>query len=63
MCIDISCIFIVLFGTARVGTPAAGTSMSIVHLQGDNNWGDDRSLYNKGQRWLHQEHIMGRVIG
>lgn len=31
--------------------------------KGDNNWGDDRSLYNKGQRWLHQEHIMGRVIG
>ncbi|KAK9807624.1 hypothetical protein WJX72_004588 [[Myrmecia] bisecta] len=31
--------------------------------KGDNNWGDDRSLYNKGQMWLHHEHIMGRVVG
>lgn len=31
--------------------------------QGDNNWGDDRSLYPPGMRWLHREHIMGRVAG
>lgn len=32
-------------------------------VQGDNNWGDDRALYNKGQMWLNREHIMGRVVG
>ena len=31
--------------------------------QGDNNWGDDRSLYPKGQLWLNKEHLMGRVLG
>lgn len=31
--------------------------------QGDNNWGDDRSLYPRGVRWLGRHHIMGRVIG
>lgn len=31
--------------------------------QGDNNHGDDRTLYNRGQIWLHQHHIMGRVVG
>lgn len=32
-------------------------------LQGDNNWGDDRSLYPKGQLWLNTGHIMGKVVG
>lgn len=32
--------------------------------KGDNNWGDDRALYQKGQRWLRgSEHVMGRVVG
>ena len=31
--------------------------------QGDNNWGDDRSLYPKGQLWLNPGHIMGKVVG
>ncbi|KAL6784694.1 SPC18 [Auxenochlorella protothecoides x Auxenochlorella symbiontica] len=31
--------------------------------KGDNNWGDDRSLYPRGVRWLGRHHIMGRVIG
>ncbi|KAK9813690.1 hypothetical protein WJX73_003835 [Symbiochloris irregularis] len=31
--------------------------------KGDANYGDDRALYNPGQKWLQQEHIMGRVIG
>jgi len=31
--------------------------------QGDNNWGDDRSLYPKGQLWLNPNHIMGKVVG
>ena len=30
-------------------------------VQGDANEGDDRLLYNRGQRWLKPEHIMGRV--
>lgn len=32
-------------------------------VQGDNNWGDDRSLYPKGQLWLNPGHIMGVVVG
>ena len=32
-------------------------------VQGDNNHGDDRSLYAPGQNWLNQKHIMGRVVG
>eukprot|EP00891_Asterochloris_glomerata_P008376 jgi/Astpho2/8376/fgenesh1_pm.00122_%23_26_t len=31
--------------------------------KGDNNHGDDRSLYAPGQNWLNQKHIMGRVVG
>lgn len=33
------------------------------HVQGDNNWGDDRALYNEGQQWLNLNHLMGRVVG
>jgi signal peptidase I len=32
-------------------------------MQGDNNSGNDRMLYNRGQRWLGQDHIMGRAVG
>ena len=31
--------------------------------QGDNNWGDDRALYSKGQQWLANDHVLGRVVG
>ncbi|KDD74426.1 hypothetical protein H632_c1322p1 [Helicosporidium sp. ATCC 50920] len=31
--------------------------------KGDNNWGDDRSLYPRGMHWLAPEHIQGRVVG
>lgn len=31
--------------------------------KGDNNYGDDRVLYAKGQQWLNKEHIMGRAVG
>ncbi|PSC70797.1 signal peptidase complex catalytic subunit SEC11A [Micractinium conductrix] len=31
--------------------------------KGDNNWGDDRSLYPRGQLWLNTGHIMGKVVG
>lgn len=31
--------------------------------QGDNNYGDDRLLYARGQEWLHMHHIMGRAVG
>lgn len=40
----------------------AGGKIDIL-TKGDNNWGDDRALYNKGQLWLNREHIMGRVVG
>ncbi|PNG99791.1 Signal peptidase complex catalytic subunit SEC11C, partial [Tetrabaena socialis] len=39
-----------------------GTHIDIL-TKGDNNYGDDRALYNKGQEWLHQQHIMGRAVG
>jgi len=31
--------------------------------KGDNNYGDDRLLYARGQDWLHMNHIMGRAVG
>jgi signal peptidase I len=31
--------------------------------KGDNNWGDDRSLYPPGMMWLHRDHVMGKVVG
>lgn len=33
--------------------------------KGDNNREDDRTglIYSPGQRWLQQQHIMGRVVG
>ncbi|KAK7327756.1 hypothetical protein VNO77_21847 [Canavalia gladiata] len=31
--------------------------------KGDNNPADDRALYNHGQHWLQQHHIMGRAVG
>ncbi|KAK2079951.1 hypothetical protein QBZ16_002346 [Prototheca wickerhamii] len=31
--------------------------------KGDNNWGDDRTLYPRGMKWLNREHIQGRVVG
>ena len=38
-------------------------SLRPCHVQGDNNWGDDRALYNEGQQWLNLNHLMGRVVG
>lgn len=44
--------------------PAAASERCLpTTLQGDNNWGDDRSLYPKGQLWLNTGHIMGKVVG
>ena len=37
--------------------------MLLVVLQGDNNAGNDRMLYNRGQKWLTGDHIMGRAKG
>ncbi|KAM0938737.1 putative signal peptidase I [Dioscorea sansibarensis] len=34
-----------------------------VLTKGDNNFGDDRLLYARGQLWLQQHHIMGRAVG
>ncbi|XP_074275935.1 uncharacterized protein LOC141599725 [Silene latifolia] len=34
-----------------------------VLTKGDNNYGDDRLLYARGQDWLQREHIMGRAVG
>ncbi|KAF8062680.1 Sec11c [Scenedesmus sp. PABB004] len=42
-----------------------GRDIPIVHrvIKGDNNYGDDRLLYARGQEWLHMHHIMGRAVG
>ena len=48
-------------GAASRGSVSCLSPMS--PLQGDNNHGDDRSLYAPGQNWLNQKHIMGRVVG
>lgn len=44
-------------------TTAPAPSLAASASQGDNNWGDDRSLYPKGQLWLNTDHIMGKVVG
>ncbi|PHZ13392.1 uncharacterized protein RHIMIDRAFT_305398 [Rhizopus microsporus ATCC 52813] len=31
--------------------------------KGDNNKVDDRTLYSKGQMWIHKEHVIGKVKG
>jgi len=44
--------------------PQLDNSSSVQLLtKGDNNFGDDRILYAKGQRWLAHENVMGKVIG
>lgn len=57
-------------GHAGARSPALSASSVAVVLavreagvQGDNNWGDDRALYNEGQQWLNLNHLMGRVVG
>jgi signal peptidase len=47
----------------KVHQRAANTSHVDILTKGDNNWGDDRSLYPKGQLWLNPNHIMGKVVG
>lgn len=42
---------------------AALSKLREAGVQGDNNWGDDRALYNEGQQWLNLNHLMGRVVG
>ena len=43
--------------------PSSSPAHPPARLQGDNNWGDDRSLYPRGQLWLNMEHLMGTVVG
>ncbi|CAG9461967.1 unnamed protein product [Pedinophyceae sp. YPF-701] len=31
--------------------------------KGDNNWGDDRSLYPHGQDWLGEQQVVGHAVG
>ncbi|ORZ08922.1 signal peptidase complex catalytic subunit SEC11C-like protein [Absidia repens] len=41
----------------------AETGKQYLLTKGDNNPGDDRSLYDYRQMWIHQEHIVGKVRG
>ena len=34
-----------------------------VLTKGDNNFDDDRVLYNPGQKWINKEHVVGRAVG
>ena len=34
-----------------------------VLTKGDNNYEDDRVLYNPGQQWIHNDNILGRAVG
>ena len=50
-------------GDLEKGGPAAPTFQQDILTKGDNNWGDDRALYARGQKWLGRQHVMGRVVG
>ncbi|RKO87421.1 hypothetical protein BDK51DRAFT_36430 [Blyttiomyces helicus] len=39
------------------------TGKQFLLTKGDNNPVDDRGLYNRGQMWIHQDHVVGRVKG
>ena len=47
----------------KVHERAGNASDVNILTKGDNNWGDDRSLYPRGQLWLTREHLMGTVVG
>ena len=63
---DKTCLTSAVWQHCQPGAASKG-SVSLLNpmspLQGDNNHGDDRSLYAPGQNWLNQKHIMGRVVG
>ena len=40
-----------------------GTGKLRVLTKGDNNDVHDRGLYNRGQKWLNEEDLVGRVKG
>lgn len=50
-------------GAITASLDAAARITCSYEFQGDNNWGDDRALYNEGQQWLNLNHLMGRVVG
>jgi len=31
--------------------------------KGDNNYNDDRVLYDPGQDWIHKDNLLGRAVG
>ncbi|CAJ1975458.1 unnamed protein product [Sphenostylis stenocarpa] len=39
------------------------TEETYILTKGDNNPLDDRVMYNPGQKWLQNHHIMGRAVG
>ena len=40
-----------------------GNPLQELLTKGDNNRRDDRSLYAKGQDWLHRDHVIGKAVG
>ncbi|KAI9199304.1 SEC11-like 3-like protein [Polychytrium aggregatum] len=41
----------------------ASTGKQFLLTKGDNNPSDDRALYNRGQLWVHEDEVIGRVQG
>ncbi|KAI8085888.1 uncharacterized protein B0P05DRAFT_534114 [Gilbertella persicaria] len=39
------------------------TKKEYILTKGDNNARDDRALYDRGQMWIHREHVVGKVKG
>jgi signal peptidase len=50
-------------GDLETGPSPFALQQQDILTKGDNNWGDDRALYARGQKWLARHHIMGRVVG
>ena len=42
--------------------PAAEPTDYIL-TKGDNNYNDDRVLYDPGQLWIHESNLLGRAVG
>ena len=40
-----------------------GNPLQELLTKGDHNRRDDRSLYAKGQDWLHRDHVLGKAFG
>ena len=40
-----------------------GEDEADILTKGDNNYNDDRVLYDPGQDWIHKNNLLGRAVG